>query len=287
MLTAGAPGKALESLLEGVPCKPSSKPDLRGDRRSQGRTCGCALCEGLSFRGSFVSPSGWEGKRGPVPPGWLRGRLPLRADPGLREMPSPPHSAPDESTTSRHIGSRVWAQHTDWFKEANSPNNSWPGRLPSGQESQPVAGRDPAPRSLAQQPSQTWAEASAGDAAPPLSAPGLVYFDPRRPGGQNPCWGRPRGEGSGIFHAHQVPLRSLPGDGGGGIGVLLLEGGGERPVGVEGATLTAGSPKFFTRPPRAPRGPPTAAGPCALPAVGMENASSPFLLALPPQGRSF
>lgn len=69
--------------------------------------------------------------------------------------------------------------------------------------------------------------------------------------------------------------------------MLLLEGGGERPVGVEGATMTAGSPKFFTDPLRAPSGAPTAAGPCAQPAVGMENASSPFLLALPPRGCSF
>ena len=220
------------------------------------------------------SGAGWWAYR-PVPPGWFRGRLPLRADPGLREVPSPPRSAPAESTTSRHIGSRGWAQHTDWFKEANSPNNSWPGRLPSGQESQPVAGGDPALRSLAQQPSQTWAETSAGDVAPPPSAPGLVYFDPRRPGSQNPCWGRPRGEGSGLFHAHQVPLRSHPGDGGGGIGVLLLEGGGERPVGVEGATLTAGSPKFFTRPPEAPVGPLQLQGRVLCPLLGWKMPAPP------------
>lgn len=70
---------------------------------------------------------------------------------------------------------------------------------------------------------------------------------------------------------------------------MLLWGGGdsERPVGMEGATMTAGSPKFFSHPPRAPKRAPTAAGPCAQPAVEMENASSPSLLALPPQGCSF
>lgn len=63
-------------------------------------------------------------------------------------------------------------------------------------------------------------------------------------------------------------------------------GAGERPVGVEGATMMAGSPKFFTHAPQSSRRAPTAAGPCAQPAVEMENASSPSLLALPPRGCS-
>ena len=60
---------------------------------------------------------------------------------------------------------------------------------------------------------------------------GLVCFDPRRPGGQGAPiqsefqLGKAAGEDSGAFYAHQVPLRPLPGDGGGVIGVLLLGGG--------------------------------------------------------------
>ena len=181
VLAAGPPWKLLESLSECALCKPSSKPDLRGDRGPQKGPVGVPRARVLASGGLPSAPL--DGKRSragrwahrPAPPGWLRGRLPLRADAGLGEMSPPPPSAPAESTTSRHIGFRGWARHTDWFKEANSPNNSWPGRLSSGQESQPVAGGDPARRSLAQQPSQTWAEASAGDGPPP-SAPGAGLF---------------------------------------------------------------------------------------------------------------
>lgn len=54
-------------------------------------------------------------------------------------------------------------QHTNWFKEANSPNNSW--LQPPGLRPRIIAGcwRRPSLLSPAQQPSQTWAEASGGD----------------------------------------------------------------------------------------------------------------------------
>ena len=146
--------KPLESLSESALCKPSPKPDLRGDRGPQKGPVGVPRARVSASGGLPSAPLDRKRSRAgrwahrPAPPGWLRGRLPLRADAGLGEMSLSPPSAPAESTTSRHVGSRGWAQHTDWFKEANSPNNSWPGRLSSGQESQPVAGGDPARRSL-------------------------------------------------------------------------------------------------------------------------------------------
>lgn len=59
------------------------------------------------------------------------------------------------------------------------------------------------------------------------------------------------GENSCTFSAHQVLLRSLPGDRAGGICTTLLEGDSEKAVCVEGATAMLGSPRFFTpQPPK-------------------------------------
>lgn len=66
--------------------------------------------------------------------------------------------------------------------------------------------------------------------------------------------------------------------------MLLWGGGTVRAVGMEGATMTAGSPKFFS-PPQSPQGPRQLRR--VLSQLLRWKMPAPLLLALPPQGCSF
>lgn len=179
----------------------------------------------------------------PLVPG-VAGLLgPLKPDPcvsGLRPCchPKPLPSSPAESQTSLHIGYRGWAQHTNWFRAANSPNNSWL-RLPEFRPRIPAArwrgGRMPFRlHSSHGRPGQgVW---RGRGHAPAPSAPRLSIVTiggewPVSPVDQNPGRGGLR-EKPAPSQLSRCFSTSLPGEGPGGG--KMLEANSGNPTCVEG-----------------------------------------------------